>query len=80
MKQPINISTELSRQEAELLLAELRARYGQVLNELWYDDQFRLISEGMRHGSILNAMPVLAAQKRLMGALKHSLSAVKYSR
>ena len=80
MKQPINISTELSRQEAELLLAELRARYGQVLNELWYDDQFRLIPEGMRHGSILNAMPVLAAQKRLMGALKHSLSAVKYSR
>ena len=80
MKQPINISAELSRQEAELLLAELRARYGQVLNELWYDDQFRLIPEGMRHGSILNAMPVLAAQKRLMGALKHSLSAVKYSR
>lgn len=80
MKQPINISTELSRQEAELLLAELRARYGQVLNELWYDDQFRFIPEGMRHGSILNAMPVLAAQKRLMGALKHSLSAVKYSR
>lgn len=80
MKQPVNISAELSRQEAELLLAELRARYGQVLNELWYDDQFRLIPEGMRHGSILNAMPVLAAQKRLMGALKHSLSAVKYSR
>lgn len=80
MKQPVNISAELSRQEAELLLAELRARYGQVLNELWYDDQFRFIPEGMRHGSILNAMPVLAAQKRLMGALKHSLSAVKYSR
>lgn len=80
MKQPVNISAELSRQEAELLLAELRARYGHVLNELWYDDQFRLIPEGMRHGSILNAMPVLAAQKRLMGALKHSLSAVKYSR
>ena len=80
MKQPVNISAELSRQEAELLLAELRARYGQVLNELWYDDQFRFRPEGMRHGSILNAMPVLAAQKRLMGALKHSLSAVKYSR
>ena len=80
MKQPVNISAELSRQEAELLLAELRARYGQVLNELWYDEQFRFIPEGMRHGSILNAMPVLAAQKRLMGALKHSLSAVKYSR
>lgn len=80
MKQPVNISAELSRQEAELLLAELRGRYGQVLNELWYDDQFRFIPEGMRHGSILNAMPVLAAQKRLMGALKHSLSAVKYSR
>ena len=77
MKQPVNISAELSRQEAELLLAELRARYGQVLNELWYDDQFRFIPEGMRHGSILNAMPVMAAQKRLMGALTHSLRAVK---
>ena len=77
MKQPVNISAELSRQEAELLLAELRARYGQVLNELWYDDQFRFIPEGMRHGSILNAMPVMAAQKRLLGALTHSLRAVK---
>ena len=77
MKQPVEISTELTRQEAELLLAELRSRYGQVLNEVWYADPFRLIPEGLRHGSILVAMPVMAAQKRLMGALTHSLRAVK---
>ena len=77
MKQPVEISAELTRQEAELLLAELRSRYGQVLNEVWYADLFRLIPEGLRHGSILMAMPVMAAQKRLMGALTHSLRAVK---
>ena len=77
MKQPVEISAELTRQEAELLLAELRSRYGQVLNEVWYADPFRLIPEGLRHGSILMAMPVMAAQKRLMGAITHSLRAVK---
>ena len=77
MKQPVEISAELTRQEAELLLAELRSRYGQVLNEVWYADPFRLIPEGLRHGSILMAMPVMAAQKRLMCALTHSLRAVK---
>ena len=77
MKQPVEISAELTQQEAELLLAELRGRYSQALNEAWYADQFRLIPEGMRHGFILNAMPVMAAQKRLLGALTHSLRAVK---
>ncbi|MBM1199324.1 hypothetical protein GYM96_05960 [Pseudomonas fragi] len=77
MKQPVEISAELTRQEAESLLAELRSRYSQVLNEAWYADPFRLIPEGLRHGSILIAMPVMAAQKRLMGALTHSLRAVK---
>lgn len=77
MKQPVEISAELTRQEAELLLAELRSRYGQVLKEVWYADPFRLIPEGLRHGSFLMAMPVMAAQKRLMGALTHSLRAVK---
>lgn len=77
MKQPVEISAELTQQEAELLLADLRNRYSQVLNEVWYDDQFRFIPEGMRHGSILSAIPVMAAQKRLMGALTHSLRAVK---
>ncbi|WP_019411227.1 hypothetical protein [Pseudomonas psychrophila] len=79
MKQPVEISAEFTQQEAQVLLAELRARYGQVLNELWYGDQFRLVPEGLRHGAILSAMPVMAAQKRLLGALIHSLSAVKYS-
>ena len=77
MKQPVEISAELTRQEAVLLLAELRGRYRQALNEAWYSDPYRLIPEGMRHGSILNALPVMAAQKRLMGALTHSLRAVK---
>ena len=33
MKQPVEISAELTQQEAELLLAELRGRYSQALNE-----------------------------------------------
>ena len=77
MKQPVEISAELTRQEAELLLAELRIRYSQLLNNAWYADPFRLIPDGLRHGSILIATPVMAAQKRLMGALTHSLRAVK---
>jgi hypothetical protein len=36
-----------------------------------------MIPEGLRHGSLLAAFPVMAAQKRLIGALKHSLAEAK---
>ncbi|AGL83819.1 hypothetical protein [Pseudomonas protegens] len=73
MEIDIAITAKLPREQAEALLQTLRADYSAQFNEHWYDDRFRMIPEGLRHGSLLAAFPVMAAQKRLIGALKHSL-------
>lgn len=73
MKSDIAITAKLPRHQAQALLQQLRAEYSMLFNEHWYDDRFRLVPEGARHGSLLVAYPVLAAKKRLIGALKHSL-------
>ncbi|WMN19808.1 hypothetical protein QL104_10470 [Pseudomonas piscis] len=73
MEIDIAITAKLPRSQAEALLQALRADYSAQFNEHWYDDRFRMIPEGLRHGSLLVAFPVMAAQKRLIGALKHSL-------
>jgi hypothetical protein len=77
MEIDIAINAKLPRAQAEALLQALRAQYSMQFNEHWYDDRFRMIPEGLRHGSLLSAFPVMAAQKRLIGALKHSLGEVK---
>ncbi|WP_223569400.1 hypothetical protein [Pseudomonas sp. BF-R-26] len=77
MEIDIAITAKLPREQAEALLQALRTQYSMQFNEYWYDDRFRLIPEGLRHGSLLAAFPVMAAQKRLIGALKHSLGEVK---
>ncbi|WP_458379185.1 hypothetical protein [Pseudomonas chlororaphis] len=77
MEIDVAITTKLPREQAEALLQALRADYSAQFNEHWYDDRFRMIPEGLRHGSLLLAFPVMAAQKRLIGALKHSLGEVK---
>ncbi|WP_455928924.1 hypothetical protein [Pseudomonas fluorescens] len=77
MEIDVDITAKLSRDEAEALLQDLRVQYSVLFNEHWYDDRFRMIPEGFRHGSLLTAFPVMAAQKRLIGALKHSLGEVK---
>lgn len=77
MEIDVAISAKLSRSQAEALLETLRSQYAMQFNEHWYDDRFRLVPEGLRHGSLLAAFPVMAAQKRLIGALKHSLGEVK---
>jgi hypothetical protein len=77
MEVDVAITTKLSRSQAEALLETLRSQYAMQFNEYWYDDRFRLVPEGLRHGSLLAAFPVMAAQKRLIGALKHSLGEVK---
>lgn len=77
MEIDIAITAKLPRDQAEALLQELRAQYSAHLNEHWYDDRFRMIPEGLRHGSLLLAFPGLAARKSLMGALKHSLDEAK---
>lgn len=77
MEIDVAITAKLPRDQAEALLQVLRAQYAQQFNEHWYDDRFRMIPEGLRHSSLLVAFPVMAAQKRLIGALKHSLDEAK---
>lgn len=77
MGNAVIITAQLPPAEAEALLAALREQYSSSLQELWYADQFRFIADGMRHGAILAHVPVMAAQKRLMAALSHSLKAAK---
>ena len=77
MQIDIAITAKLPREHAEALLVELRAQYAVLLNEHWYDDRFRMIPAGLRHGSLLVAFPAMAARKSLIGALKHSLDEAK---
>jgi hypothetical protein len=77
MEIDVAITAKLPREQAEALLQALRSQYSMQFNEYWYDDRFRMIPEGLRHGSLLAAFPVMAAQKRLIGALKHSLDEAK---
>lgn len=77
MANAVIVTTQLPPAEAKALLANLREQYRLSLNEHWYDDKFRYVADGQRHGAILAHVPVMAAQKRLMAALSHSLKAVK---
>ena len=77
MVNAVIVTAQLAPAEAEALLTALREQYRLSLNERWYDDQFRFVADGLRHGAILAHVPVMAAQKRLMAALSHSLKAAK---
>lgn len=77
MGNAVIVTAQLPPAEAQALLLALREQYRSSLNEYWYADQFRLISDGLRHGAILAQVPVMAAQKRLMAALSLSLKSVK---
>lgn len=77
MGNAVIVTTQLPPAEAKALLEALREQYRLSLNDHWYDDQFRFIADGQRHGAILAHVPAMAAQKRLMAALTHSLKAVK---
>ena len=79
MGNAVIVTAQLPPAEAQALLAALREQYRLSLNEYWYADQFRLVADGLRHGAIIAHVPVMAAQKRLMAALSHSLNAVKQS-
>jgi hypothetical protein len=78
MENAMNINAKLTPDQAEALLVNLREQYRLNLNELWYADQYRLIPDGLRHGSILANCPVMAAQKHLIGALILCLKTAKY--
>lgn len=73
MQNVLNINAKLPPDQAQALLANLREQYRLSLNDLWYADEYRLIPDGLRHGSILANSPVMAAQKHLIGALTQSL-------
>lgn len=73
MENPMNINAKLTPDQAKALLASLREQYRLSFNDLWYADQYRMIPDGLRHGSILANSPVMAAQKHLIGALTQSL-------
>ncbi|MQT93044.1 hypothetical protein [Pseudomonas helleri] len=77
MGNAVIVTAQLPPAEAQALLLALREQYRSSLNEYWYDDQFRFIADGLRHGAILAQVPVMAAQKRLMAALSLSLKSVK---
>ncbi len=76
MGNAVIVTAQLPPAEAQALLADLREQYRLSLNEYWYADQFRLVADGLRHGAIIAHVPVMAAQKRLMAALSHSLKTV----
>ena len=73
MENAMNINAQLTPAQAQALLANLREQYRLSLNDLWYADQYRMIPDGLRHGSILANCPVMAARKHLIGAITHSL-------
>lgn len=77
MANAVIVTTQLPPTEAKALLTSLREQYRTSLNEHWYADQFRFITDGQRHGAILAHAPSMAAQKRLMAALSFSLKEVK---
>ncbi|AVI87359.1 hypothetical protein BTW15_19160 [Pseudomonas syringae pv. tomato] len=79
MANAVIVTAQLPQAEAQALLEALREQYRLSLNEYWYDDQYRFVADGQRHGAILAHVPVMAAQKRLMAALSQSLKAVKHS-
>ncbi|MEE4094203.1 hypothetical protein V2I59_11725 [Pseudomonas viridiflava] len=77
MANAVIVTTQLPKAQAKALLDSLREQYRLRLNEYWYDDQYRFVADGQRHGAILARVPVMAAQVRLMAALSQSLKAVK---
>ncbi|GFM86122.1 hypothetical protein PSCICO_15210 [Pseudomonas cichorii] len=77
MGNAVVIRAELAPAEATALLKLLKASYSLALAEHWYDDAYRTVNNQERHTVILMKNPAMAAQKRLIGALAHSLKTVK---
>lgn len=77
MENAVVIRTELAPAEATALLNLLKASYTLALTEHWYDDAYRAVNNQERHTAILQKHPAMAAQKRLIGALVHSLTTAK---
>ncbi|MBI6720945.1 MULTISPECIES: hypothetical protein [Pseudomonas syringae group] len=80
MDNAVIVTTELPPAQAQALMDLLIAHYRESFSEHWYADQFSLIAAGQRHEAILAHVPIMAAQKSLIGALSHGLKkAIKQS-
>lgn len=77
MAAALHITAQLPPAEAKALLAAMRESYSLSLNEYWYADEFRYVASDARHSMILEKKPAMAAQKRLMAAIAHSLKVAK---
>jgi hypothetical protein len=73
MQIDVAITATMPKAQALALLEALRAQYRLQFTEHWYDDRFRWVPERQRHLRLLQTYPVMAAQKRLIGALLHSI-------
>ncbi|WP_213936862.1 hypothetical protein [Pseudomonas sp. dw_612] len=73
MENDVDIFTTLTREQAGILLETLRANYADQFNAYWYEERFNAVPEHLRHDSLIAAFPMMAAQKRLIGALSFSL-------
>lgn len=66
----LRIVLELTDREAAALLATQREIYRQRFQDEFWRDRYYLIPHELRHGSILAHCPDMAANKKLLGALK----------
>ncbi|MHC8325995.1 hypothetical protein [Pseudomonas sp. LB1P83] len=73
MDNDVDIFTTLPREHAMILLETLRAEYADQFNAHWHEERFNAVPEHLRHDSLIATFPMMAAQKRLIGALSFSL-------
>lgn len=73
MENDVNIFTTLTREQAGMLLKTLRADYAHQFNAYWYEERFNTVPIHLRHDSLIATFPMMAAQKRLIGALSFGL-------
>lgn len=66
----LRIELELTTQEAAALIDAQRKLYEQRFQTEFWDRRYSLIPHELRHGSILAHCPDMAANKKLLGALR----------
>ncbi|UVL00482.1 hypothetical protein [Pseudomonas sp. B21-048] len=73
MEDDVDIFTTLPREQAVILLETLRADYAEQFNAYWHEKRFNAVPAHLRHDSLIATFPMMAVQKRLIGALSFSL-------
>lgn len=73
MENDVDIFTTLPREQTVILLEALRSGYTDQFNAYWHEERFSAVPEQLRHDSLIATFPMMAVQKRLIGALSFSL-------